>query len=185
MRDRVLPLGLHLAERLGPAIGHEHRIVAEPVAAARRPDEMTEHLALEQPGLAVGPSETEHRYEVGARTGRNPAVPRRDFLAEPLHRQAEILARPRPTRRVDARRTAKAIDLEARVVGERRQSRSRRCRHGLELRVAGKGRLGFFRFGKAEITGRYGVEPIRLDQLLNLPDFTWIVACDDEPCAAA
>ena len=46
--DRMLGIGLHLAEGQAVAVGDEHRIIAETSASARRPDQMAVNLALER-----------------------------------------------------------------------------------------------------------------------------------------
>src|SRR3546814_20501373 len=57
--DRVFGVGIHLAEGLVAAIGQEDGIVAEPLVAARRPDERAVDPAFEPFDMAVGPGERE------------------------------------------------------------------------------------------------------------------------------
>ena len=66
VRDGIFAGRLHFAERLLVAVGDEDRIIAETVAAARRPNDMTVNFALEQLGLPVRPGKAQHRDEVGA-----------------------------------------------------------------------------------------------------------------------
>ena len=65
-----------------------------------------EHVAVEHVRLAIGPREAQYGYEVGTRpAANNPALPRvarGDFVGDLLHGKAEVFARPRPARRVDA-----------------------------------------------------------------------------------
>ena len=46
-----------------------------------------------------------------------------ELALDPLHGHGEILLRPRPARRIDARRAAQRIDHQAGIVGQRRQLR--------------------------------------------------------------
>ena len=57
MRDRVFLRRLHLAERPRIAVRHEHRIIAEAVAATRRQNEMTEDFPFKNLRVAAGPRE--------------------------------------------------------------------------------------------------------------------------------
>src|SRR6185437_8252246 len=51
--DRVLAPRLHLAKRLGIAVRHEEGIIAEATVAARRPNQLAEHLSFEHLHLSV------------------------------------------------------------------------------------------------------------------------------------
>ena len=66
VRDGIFAGRLHFAERLALPVGDEDRIIAETVAAARRPNDMTVNFALEELGLTVRPGKAQHRNEVGA-----------------------------------------------------------------------------------------------------------------------
>src|SRR5262244_2430628 len=62
--DAVLLLGIDLAEGAGVAVGLEHRVVAEALAAARRPNQRAMGLASEHLDVADGPRECQDRHEV-------------------------------------------------------------------------------------------------------------------------
>src|SRR5579862_5335601 len=100
--DAVLQFGVHFAEGFVVAIRHEHRVVAEAARPARRPDETSMRLAAKGGFLAIRPGEREDRDEMGA-----PVLLSAEFRLHPRHRGAEILPRPGPARRIDARRAAK------------------------------------------------------------------------------
>src|SRR6266850_603809 len=63
-RQSVFQLGCHLAKCKIKSVGEEHRIVAEALLAARRPDQRAVHPALEFLKMAVGPGDGEHRDEM-------------------------------------------------------------------------------------------------------------------------
>src|SRR3546814_6919427 len=67
--DRVFGVGIHLAEGLVAAIGQEDGIVAEPLVAARRPDERAVDPAFEPFDMAVGPGERERADEMRVAAG--------------------------------------------------------------------------------------------------------------------
>src|SRR5690242_2224299 len=70
MADRVLELRIELAEGLVIADGNEHRVIAEPSIAARRPDERPVDAAVEGLGLAVvRPGDRQRADEMGCRRG--------------------------------------------------------------------------------------------------------------------
>src|SRR4051812_39021871 len=94
--DAVLLVRLDLAEGEGPALGDEHRVVAEAAVAARRPDQVPVDLAAEGLGVSVGPGERERRDEMGA-----PVRLALQLRLDAGHRDREILGRPRPARRID------------------------------------------------------------------------------------
>ena len=76
---------LHLAEGLLMPDRHEHRIVAEALVAARRPDQRAVDPALEGFDLAVvGPGDRQRAGEM--RVGRGVGLRRLDLAPHPLHR---------------------------------------------------------------------------------------------------
>ncbi len=131
---------------VGPAVGDEHRVVAETPLPARRPDGHAVDAALEHLRVAVRPGEAEHRDEM-----RAPVGIAADQLVHPAHRMREILFRSGPARRMDARaRRPSDRDAEAEIVGQRRQPGRPRRRQRLEPRIAGETVLGLLRLGQAE-----------------------------------
>src|SRR6185295_11693312 len=96
----MLPGGLHLSKSEGLAVGDEHRIISETLVAARRPDQMAEHLALEGVGGAVGPRKAQHGREVGAWARLlGPGAALAHLVGQPLHREPEVPLRTGPARR--------------------------------------------------------------------------------------
>src|SRR3546814_1408902 len=81
-------------------VGDEHRVVAEAAVAARRPHRLAMHLPLHRFGVAVRPGEAEGAGEPGPPVAGAGSQQRRPDL---FHCGSEILGRPGPARRVDAR----------------------------------------------------------------------------------
>ena len=179
-RQAMFRLAGHLAECKLISVGKEHRIVAEPHAAARRPDQGPVHPALKCLQMAVRPGHAERRDEVRSPGRRG----RRALCAQAVfdlpHRGSKILGRPGPARRVDARRSAERFDHQPGIVGERRQPRRHGRRHGLDAGILAKARAGFLRLAEAELGGRNGVNPIRREQLPHLAQFAGIVGRDHQ-----
>src|SRR3954469_933076 len=96
VRDGIFAGRLHFAERLLVAVGDEDRIIAETVAAARGPNDMTVNFALEQLGLPVRPGKAQHRDEVGAQGRAAPGLPVDQFVVDALHGYGEVAFWPRP-----------------------------------------------------------------------------------------
>ena len=184
VRDGIFAGRLHFAERLLVTVGDEDRIIAETVAAARRPNDMTVNFALEQLGLPVRPGKAQHRDEVGAQRRAAPGLPVDQFVVDALHGDGEVAFWPRPVGRVDARRPAQRVDLDAAVVGQGRQAGALGGKQRLQLGVAFERRLGLRRLGEAKLAGRHRRQPIRLDQLVDLPHLARVVGGDDEAVAA-
>ena len=95
--DAVLLLGRHLAEGPVEAVRPEHRVVAEALRAARRPDQRRRRR-----GPRTAPSWPSGQATTSAETKcarRSAARSRRveQFALDPRHRGAEILARARPS----------------------------------------------------------------------------------------
>src|SRR4051794_29998861 len=84
----MLPGRLHLAECLLMAGGHEERIVAEAVAAPRRPGDGAVDPALEPFAMAVGPAQGQGADEMGV-AARFRAEPL-ELVMDSLHRQVEV-----------------------------------------------------------------------------------------------
>src|SRR3546814_13833623 len=77
--DRVFGVGIHLAEGLVAAIGQEDGIVAEPLVAARRPDERAVDPAFEPFDMADGPGERERADEMRVAAGVGAGVAQPGF----------------------------------------------------------------------------------------------------------
>src|SRR3990170_3840103 len=85
VRDGIFAGRLHFAKRLLLAVGDEHGIIAETVAAARRPNDMTVNFALEELGFPVRPGKTQQRDEVGAQRAALPGLPVNQLVVHALH----------------------------------------------------------------------------------------------------
>jgi len=70
------------------------------------------------------------------------------------HRRGEILARPGPTRGIDARRALERVDRKTGIIGERRQLRGFRRGDGLDARIGLEGFAGLLRFVEVEFACR-------------------------------
>src|SRR5690349_3689678 len=106
-----------LAEGPLIAIGDEHRVIAEAVRPARRPDERAVDAALEALDRTVGPGDRQRADKVRVM----PAVGTRglDFVPHAHHRAVEVAVAILvlgPARRVDAGAAVKRIDAEPAVV---------------------------------------------------------------------
>src|ERR1700674_2535497 len=82
--DRMLAIGLHLAEGQRVTIGNEHRIIAETFGAAGWPNEMAVNLALEERGFAVWPGQAQGGGEIGPRTDPFPTPALLYLVCHPL-----------------------------------------------------------------------------------------------------
>ena len=123
--DRVLFRRVDLAEGLVVAGGDEHRVVAEALVAARRPDQRAVDPAFEALDLAVvGPGERQARRR-NARRGpaSGPAASTsrqtRSIAAAEVAVAGLVLG---PARREDARAAVERVDAQPAVVGERGQA---------------------------------------------------------------
>jgi len=65
-----------------------------------------------------------------------------------LHREAEVLGRAGPARRIDARRAVERIDHQSRIVGERRKARGLRGGLRLEAGIGREGGSGLLRLNR-------------------------------------
>ena len=146
------PLGLHFAERLGLAVGDEHRIVAETVAAARRPNEMPNTLPSNMRVSPVGHARHSTEMKLARGPAPIPAIPRRV-----LHRRARSAwpsRNPCPDPPSAPNRCPAHHQEHSTSSPESSASAGNPepCRRGqrLEPRVAFECRLGLFRFGKAK-----------------------------------
>ena len=112
MADRMLSQRLHLAEGQGLAVGQEHRIIAETLAAAGRPYELAMHFAFEYMRFPVRPCKAECRGEVGAPLRRLSRILRGQLTLDAGHGRLEVLVRSGPASGIDARRTSQGLDLK-------------------------------------------------------------------------
>src|SRR5262249_32629535 len=104
-RQAVLLVARHLAERTRVSIRHEHRVVAETLVAARRPDQPPPPRSLRGPrGAGHRPARSRPRPAVA------PAASRRGFAARPRYaawqHENPCPARPSAPNRYRARRRA-------------------------------------------------------------------------------
>src|SRR3546814_18041032 len=113
--------GCDLAEGLASAQRLEHRIIAETLGPARRPDDDAVHPAFEAFDMAIGPGKRQCADEMGVVARFRPGALHR-FMDKP-HGKAEGLALARPARRTDAGIAAKRLDAQAAVIGKRPEER--------------------------------------------------------------
>ena len=118
MADGVLASGSISPKVCVMAVGHEDRVVAEAVCAARRPHQGPVDLAFDGLDMAVGPGERQRADETCAAVVRLPTLPSRRPAP---WRRAKSALRARPARRIDAGRAVQRRDREPGIVGERRQ----------------------------------------------------------------
>src|SRR5262249_54063834 len=90
-RQPVLLVARHFAEGLIEAVGQEHRIVAEALLAARRPDQRAVDLAFERLGVTVRPGDAQRRDEVRLALLGSKSVALAQARFDALHRVAEVL----------------------------------------------------------------------------------------------
>ncbi len=112
MRYGVLLLGTHLGEGAVEAVGDKQRIVPEAAAAGRAFGYASLDDTLEEVLLAA----LDERYD-RAET-RTAVVAARKLRQQTSVVGLEVVAVGGITRRMNARRTAQSLDLQARVVGE-------------------------------------------------------------------
>ena len=177
MRHRVFALRLHLAECFLVAVRHEHRVVAEALVSARRPDEFAVDPAFEIFDVAIGPGKRKTADEMGARVE---CALLDETEAHALHREVEILLRACPARRIDARRSAKRLDAKAGIVGKRRLAACLRGGERLQLRIGAEGVTRLFGLVEPEIAGGQGLDAERCKQFPDLADLAAIMAGDNE-----
>src|SRR4051812_8810662 len=90
-RQPMLFLAAHLAERPVVTVGQEHRIVAEALVAARRPDQHAIDAGLEFLHMVVRPGNAQRRDEVGASVVAVPGRAGCEIRFDLLHGAAEVL----------------------------------------------------------------------------------------------
>src|SRR5262245_27550300 len=98
----MLGVGLHFAKGQGLPLGEEHRIIAETLGPAGRPNEATIDLALERSLLAVRPGEAQGGGEVGKGSLPAPRAAVGEFVVDALHGDGEVAVGTGPARRIDA-----------------------------------------------------------------------------------
>src|SRR3954464_13123306 len=97
-RQAMFLLAGHLAEGTGMTVGQEHRIIAETLVAARRPNQRTLDRGFEVVGVPVGPGGTERGDEMrGALTGTHCSA-RAQLVLHGCHGVPEVLLRRGPAR---------------------------------------------------------------------------------------
>src|SRR5207245_2661756 len=108
----------HLAEGAGMAGGQKHRIVAETLLAARRPDERAVDGALEFLDVFVGPGEAERADEMRRALAARTRAALAQLVFHDLHGPPKVFLRARPARRIDAGIAAERIDRQPGIVGK-------------------------------------------------------------------
>src|SRR3546814_3073090 len=87
MAHRMLFVGVDLAEGLASAQRLEHRIIAETLGPARRPDDDAVHPAFEAFDMAIGPGKRQCADEMGVVARFRPGALHR-FMAKPQDRKS-------------------------------------------------------------------------------------------------
>src|SRR5690606_24319909 len=128
-----------------------HRIIAETVATARRPNDMTVNFALEEADFAIRPGEAQHRDEVGAQWLAVPTLALYQFIMHALHRDGEVAIRACPIGGVDAGLAAERIDLDAAIVSQRRQAGAPGREHRFQLGVTFERGFGLDRLRQPKV----------------------------------
>ena len=140
---------VHFAEVRRAAGREEHRVVAEALVAARRPDRGAVDAADEGLGVPVRPGEAQRRDEPGAAVGGVAHL-----VVHPRHR---VRRNPSPARPSAPNSTpGRAVqrgDAEAGIVGQRRQAARARRRQRLDPRIAGEIGRVLLRLRQAERAG--------------------------------
>jgi hypothetical protein len=85
---------------------------------------------------------------------------------------------------MDAGLAVEAMDHDAAVVGQRRQTGRRGGSAGLERSVRGEAVAGLLGLGKTKFGRAHDRDPVRLEQILELAQLARIVGRDQEPPAA-
>src|ERR1700719_3175410 len=101
-RQTVFLHARHLPESEIIAIRKKHRVVAEALVAARRPDQRTIHTTFELLNVAVRPCNAQRRYEIRTTGLWGYCTASMQLLVDSPHGSLEILVRTCPTSRVDA-----------------------------------------------------------------------------------
>src|SRR5580698_6222604 len=99
-RQAVFFLARHLAERAIVPVRQEHRIVAETLVAARRPDQRAVDARFKVFKMPVGPGHAERGYKAAATLLGRGLAEFPQFVIDRLHREVEVFLWSRPTRRI-------------------------------------------------------------------------------------
>ena len=166
------------------AIRLEHRIIAEALVAARRPDKCTFHFTAEILRMTVGPAQAQNGNEAGCTLCRLGGAL---FLQGPFdlfHRHEKIAAGTigllRPIGGVDARRAVERIDAKTGIVGKCGQAGGNRRRARLGIGVLLERRPGFLRLAQAVIGSRFRGQAEGPQQVVDLGHLAGIVGCDND-----
>src|SRR6185437_15019586 len=152
-RPAVLVRARHLAEGDVEAIGHEHRIEAKTLVAARRPHHRARDPADIEVVAAIGRGEAEGGVERALAQARRIGADRLQAVLDAAHRHLVVAAvgRRGPVGGIDAGLATERIDTQAGIVGKRDHvgGRSRGVR--LEPGILDERRSSLFRFGQVEV----------------------------------
>src|SRR5258706_10195028 len=113
----------HFAESASMAVRQKHGVIAEPLIAAWGPDEGAVHRSVELFDVSVGPSEAKRADRLGVALARRMDAALSQFVFHRLHGAPEVLFGTRPARLVDAWLASEGIDVQSRIVRERRHAR--------------------------------------------------------------
>src|SRR6476619_1830586 len=173
---------LHLAKGGFVAHGNEHRVVAEALAAARRPDKRPVDASFESFGLTVvGPGDRQRADEVcgGSRVRRG----RLGFGPDLFHRARPVAVAFLvfgPACRKNPGTAVKGVDAEAAVIGEGGQAAEVSRFAGLEVGIVGKGVADLVWFGKIEFRGAETLDAERLHQRCDFAKLARVMGGNDE-----
>src|SRR5438552_11280231 len=162
-------LGRHLAKRPPRPRHEENRVVAEPRLASPFGHDLAAALALEKLRRAIRRRKGDHADEARLPRARHSLKP-----AEQLGR-ALLLRRPQACR-ADARKPAKCLDLDARIVSQGWQSRFRERDLRLQARVLCVGLPNLFDLA----VERDKVEARTSQQVAVFAKLAGVTGCDDE-----
>ncbi len=155
-RQAVLLLARHLAEGAVVAVGQEHRVVAEALLAARRPDQRAVDAASNSSTWPSGQATQSAETKCALRCSGVTAPRSRSMSSIVSMAWRKSLSRTGPARRIDAGRAVERIDREPGIVGEGRQARMPAAAALALMRALSRKRgAGLFRLGEAELARRH------------------------------
>ncbi len=145
-----------MAERL------EHRIIAETLRAARRPDDMALDFAAEQLGMTIRPGKAENADEAPGAALEGCRAGLLHGGLDLLHRHGKIaraIGSFRPVGGIDAGSAVQRIDHQAGIIRQGRQARGPGRSERLDRGIFLKRRAGFIRLAKFRSAADLAAKP--------------------------